>query len=125
MTFKENGVERKRAKGEKTGRVQLWCETCKGFVFIDEQTYDGKCPECGQPIFKMRCTRCDKTWYPRDPMMLPGTCPGCKTPYWNRERTKSNAKKKVPKVDPELAALLERNIAKAQAEAEKKEVVRI
>lgn len=127
MTFKEDRA-RTREPGQKIGGVRLWCETCQDFKRIDESTYDGRCPECSQPLFRMKCTRCDAQWYPRDPMMLPGTCPKCKSPYWNRERTKAPSKKKeTPKVDPELAALLERKINESREAkaAEPDTVVRI
>lgn len=34
-----------------------------------------------------RCTRCAHEWVPRRPDP-PRTCPGCKSPYWDRPRRK-------------------------------------
>src|SRR4051812_42909495 len=33
-----------------------------------------------------RCERCFHQWAPRDENQEPRTCPGCKSPYWNRPR---------------------------------------
>lgn len=33
----------------------------------------------------LRCLRCGHEWYPRS-SELPGTCPKCKSPYWDKER---------------------------------------
>lgn len=94
MTFrtaaKEKRAEsRSRIERAKIGDTVLWCETCAGFVKVDEQGYDGKCPQCGSPIFRMKCTRCSNQWYPRDPLRLPGTCPHCKSPYYNKTRVRA------------------------------------
>lgn len=124
MTFRNEGVRAtpRRGTGLKQGELVLWCESCQGFIRVDAEEYEGRCPECGQPMFRMKCTRCEGMWYPRDPAVMPGTCPKCKSPYWNRTRTKNQAKaKETPKVDPALSALLERKIAEAQADREREE----
>jgi len=33
----------------------------------------------------LKCTRCKHTWHPRR-SRLPGVCPKCKSPYWNKPR---------------------------------------
>lgn len=33
----------------------------------------------------LTCNRCNHVWYPRKPEE-PGTCPKCKSPYWNKTR---------------------------------------
>ena len=34
-----------------------------------------------------RCERCEHDWIPRiKKKVLPITCPGCKSPYWNNPR---------------------------------------
>lgn len=33
------------------------------------------------------CNRCNQTWIRRG-AKLPGTCPRCKSPYWNKERVR-------------------------------------
>ena len=32
------------------------------------------------------CKRCGHEWIRRNFDKLPGTCPRCKSPYWNKER---------------------------------------
>jgi len=56
------------------------------------------CPKCGhdfEPI-RLRCLRCGHEWYPRDPHKHPKVCPNpkCKSPYWDRERTREMKKEK-------------------------------
>lgn len=49
-----------------------------------------KCPKCGYEFEnKLKCYRCDHVWYPTGPN-LPKVCPNpkCKSPYWNRPRTR-------------------------------------
>ena len=36
---------------------------------------------------KDKCLRCHKEWYRRKPER-PITCPGCRSPYWDKERKK-------------------------------------
>lgn len=107
MTFRTMAKEKREASRAKVvrakvGETVLWCENCARFVRIDEETYDGRCPECKGQIFKMKCTRCSNEWYPRSPIALPGTCPHCKSPYYNKTRvrtvggTKAQARMTVP-----------------------------
>lgn len=56
------------------------------------------CPKCGhefEPV-KLKCKRCGHEWYPRDPHKPPKVCPNpkCKSPYWDRERTREMKKEK-------------------------------
>lgn len=39
---------------------------------------------------RLRCLRCGHTWPSKDPMApdLPKVCPKCKSPYWNKPRTR-------------------------------------
>lgn len=105
MTFRTAAKERREAsrariQRAKRGDTVLWCEHCAAFVKVDENRYEGKCPECGSPIFRMKCIRCSKEWYPRDPLKLPGTCPKCKSPYYNKTKVRPEAApgQKKPKV---------------------------
>ena len=56
------------------------------------------CPKCGhdfEPLM-LKCLRCGHEWYPRDPHKHPKVCPNpkCKSPYWDRERTREMKKEK-------------------------------
>lgn len=81
------------------------------------------------------CTRCGHTWLRRSLTSEPKTCPGCTSPYWNRERTKPATVKAVSEkkagrvqppvkvvnkleevVDPERAAALYDTILRAVRE---------
>lgn len=48
------------------------------------------CPKCGFEFKppKLKCLRCDHTWYQRSPNGPPKVCPNpkCKSPYWDRPR---------------------------------------
>jgi Zn finger protein HypA/HybF involved in hydrogenase expression len=34
----------------------------------------------------LECSRCEHRWLRRDMKKLPGVCPKCKSPYWNKNR---------------------------------------
>jgi predicted Zn-ribbon and HTH transcriptional regulator len=36
-----------------------------------------------------KCYRCGYRWVPKNPSKPPRTCPHCKSPYWDRERTRA------------------------------------
>lgn len=72
----------------KRGSLALWCDSCGEHVDIDIGEFKGCCPGCGAPIMKQKCIRCGYEWWPKDPTRLPGTCPKCKSPYYNRRRVK-------------------------------------
>lgn len=38
-------------------------------------------------VSRLSCNRCGHSWIPRK-TELPGTCPHCKSPYWNKERVR-------------------------------------
>ena len=85
---------------KRRGELMDWCDHCNNFVSMSE--YTGRCPVCDSMMYRMRCTRCKYEWYPRSPGKLPGTCPSCKSPYYNRSYTKgvenaSKAKKQETK----------------------------
>ncbi len=48
-----------------------------------------------QPIVitELRCLRCGGTWIPRKAKM-PGYCPKCNSPYWNKPRRVKKSEKK-------------------------------
>ena len=33
-----------------------------------------------------KCNRCGNEWAPKNWDKIPGTCPKCKSPYWNKKR---------------------------------------
>lgn len=39
-----------------------------------------------------RCQRCGHAWVPHDPSKPPRTCPGCKSPFWDRQRERMQAR---------------------------------
>lgn len=41
----------------------------------------------------LHCLRCGHQWLRRNLKRLPKNCPGCNSPYWNRERQKKLAKR--------------------------------
>ena len=73
------------------GRMVVWCADCRVWSPVREPTerapYMNVCPRCGRWLRTWRCTRCGHEWTPRTPMRPSRVCPGCKSPYWNRERT--------------------------------------
>ena len=38
-------------------------------------------------LSQLTCLRCQHTWYPKSPT-IPGHCPKCNSPYWNKPRGK-------------------------------------
>ena len=64
------------------------CDSC-GWV-ICRNRVDGHCPKCNSEFTTAECTRCGHRWRPRTPLTerIPKVCPKCKSPYWDRERTK-------------------------------------
>lgn len=71
-----------------SARRMYKCPDC-GWVLCRGRP-DGTCPGCGQPLTEAVCTRCGHKWRPRTPLSkrIPKVCPSCKSPYWDRERTK-------------------------------------
>ena len=63
-------------------RNMYWCAAC-GDWFLSEVPV---CTRCSLPMSHHRCTRCGHEWRPRDMNTIPGSCPKCKSPYWNRPR---------------------------------------
>ena len=45
-----------------------------------------------EPGLRLVCLRCDHSWLRRSLAKLPGTCPGCCSPYWNRTRQRQEQK---------------------------------
>ena len=123
MTFKARADERREASRAgrvdrgKRGDMVVWCESCKDFIRLPlGKGYDGTCPACGKPTFKMKCTRCEKEWYPRDPKIMPGTCPRCKSPYFNRTRTRGVKPPKITADPSQLVRVTERMESEEPAE---------
>ncbi len=69
------------------GRTVMWCAACGAF---HPAPPDGgnTCGVCGAFMSVRRCYRCGHEWVPRDFDRVPGTCPGCKSPYWCRTRVR-------------------------------------
>jgi predicted Zn-ribbon and HTH transcriptional regulator len=40
------------------------------------------------------CERCGHVWVPNGPRGNPRVCPKCKSPWWNRERTRGHRRQK-------------------------------
>jgi len=38
-------------------------------------------------LSQLKCNRCEWEWFPRA-LALPKICPKCKSPYWNKARTR-------------------------------------
>lgn len=36
----------------------------------------------------LKCERCNHAWVPRNSEEQPTVCPKCKSPYWNKPKTK-------------------------------------
>lgn len=47
----------------------------------------------------LTCLRCDHRWWPRSPKQLV-RCPKCTSPYWNRQRLRTKATVRQPKIKP-------------------------
>lgn len=75
--------------------IILWCEGCGVYYRTTEEGYTGLCAKCGSPSPRMRCTRCGAKWELRDLTRLPGTCPGCCSYLWDRERTKAMPRERM------------------------------
>jgi len=82
--------DRKKGRGAVgfEGPAIIWCSTCLEYKRVDEGRYNATCPDCGQPLMMMRCSRCDHIWWLRNLSALPSACPKCKSPYWCRMRVK-------------------------------------
>ena len=50
----------------------------------------------GRTLTELNCLRCGYMWFPRSPEP-PGTCPKCRSPYWNKEKVRLMVKGR-PKV---------------------------
>ena len=72
------------------GDALIWCSTCGDFKVVSDREgeFNGLCPTCGTRMMLMKCTRCGHTWWPRNPTVMPGSCPRCRSPYWNRRRVR-------------------------------------
>lgn len=49
----------------------------------------------------LKCLRCGKEWVPRNKDKVPGTCPRCCSPYWNKPRKNREAVVTVEALDVE------------------------
>lgn len=113
--------EKGKKGGTRRGDLLFWCDRCASFVKTEEFT--GTCPQCGTPMYHMRCVRCGEYWYTIKPGRAPGTCPKCKSPYYNRAYTRRGPKPRgasTPAPAPTQApapAPAEPEQAPAQAEA--------
>lgn len=68
------------AKNSKQGDRVVWCAQCAVW-FKAPGGWKPFCPKCGSPIRVFKCTRCGHEWKPRDPRVIPKTCPQCCSPY--------------------------------------------
>ena len=74
--------------------TEVICPYCKHVWMRKTDTKSRACPKCHRTVVPrtpremLTCNRCDYTWEPRASGKLPGTCPKCKSPYWNKERVR-------------------------------------
>ena len=74
--------------------TEVICPYCGHVWNRKTDTKSRSCPKCHRTIVQrtprpfLRCNRCGNTWEPRSLDKLPGTCPACKSPYWNKERVR-------------------------------------
>ncbi len=52
----------------------------------------------------LRCKRCGYRWFPR--VKTPTICPGCRSPYWNKEKQHAHGGAPGSKAAPEVHAPL-------------------
>ena len=71
------------------GRLIVWCDECGSFYPIRGGSWPCPCPKCGRVPIVRRCYRCGYEWTPRRFDVLGSACPSCRSPYWNRTRTRS------------------------------------
>lgn len=70
----------------RSGDEVYYCAEC-GWIRAPNG-YTGVCPVCHSPMKVMRCNRCMHVWWPKK-NSPPRVCPRCKSPYWNRTRSRS------------------------------------
>lgn len=74
------------------GRRVLWCPTCSVYFPVTGQVM---CPTCLTEPRTRRCYRCGHTWTPRG-NRDPKQCPTCKSPYWDRARSRAPLRREYP-----------------------------
>lgn len=75
-----------------TGEEIYYCAEC-GWVHAPNG-YTGTCPNCHSISRIMRCSRCMHAWWPKG-NVVPKVCPRCKSPYWNRVRSRRKENKNM------------------------------
>lgn len=55
-----------------------------------------------EPRLTLVCLRCDHSWLRRSLAKIPGTCPRCCSPYWNRTRQRQEQKVRLAPRPPVL-----------------------
>lgn len=88
-------------------RLDMICAVCGARALIPPSAYTGSCPRCGLGYNLLMCTRCGNVWRRRG-TGLPRVCPECKSPYWNRERTRVRAVDRAATRDERKARRRER-----------------
>ena len=75
-------------------KVEIVCPYCGHVWMRNTDTKSRACPKCHRivvprtPREMLTCNRCGNVWEPRASGKVPGTCPKCKSPYWNKERVR-------------------------------------
>ena len=93
----------------------VWCAQCAVW-FKAPGGWKPFCPKCGSPIRVFKCCRCGHEWEPRDPRVIPGTCPGCNSPYAFYTRVRAVARD-PPKARPLALSIEARRALEAEARA--------
>lgn len=104
-------------KKERThqGDRVVWCAQCAVW-FKAPAGWKPFCPKCGSPIRVFKCTRCGHEWEPKDVRKIPGTCPGCNSPYAFYTRVRA-VPSEPPKARPLALSIEARRALKAEARA--------
>ena len=84
----------------------------KGFAGCDSPGGEGGAETVGMPIqsaldseLTLVCLRCDHRWLRRTLARIPGTCPRCCSPYWNRPRKRPEPLKTRLPAQPQARVL--------------------
>lgn len=72
------------------GDIVMWCSECDRFIACRPGSGMLVCRRCGEEMVRRKCTRCGHEWVPNRKDSVAKKCPKCKSPYWNRARTRED-----------------------------------